>query len=228
MDGEICNVVRVLFTTESGTAMDLRWSIARSDRLPRKGVWISDLSGPGGTRFVIRDLQTSPDLEPGAFAPERPEGYEVVEGPESPGVGDPAPAFALEALDGDTVRLEDLRGKVTVLDFWNTWCFVCRSLAPATRALYEEVRSPRVRFFGVNILETGDPAAYWRDGGFPYPTLLEGEELGRALDLPWQPGIAVLGPDGRVLYSQLGGSPERTERVRRAIRQGLARLARGD
>ncbi len=33
----------------------------------------------------------------------------------------PAPAFALPDLDGKTVRLEDQRGKVTLLFFWTTW-----------------------------------------------------------------------------------------------------------
>ena len=33
----------------------------------------------------------------------------------------PAPAFALPALDGRTVRLEDLKGKAVLLFFWATW-----------------------------------------------------------------------------------------------------------
>jgi cytochrome oxidase Cu insertion factor (SCO1/SenC/PrrC family) len=33
----------------------------------------------------------------------------------------PAPAFALPALDGGTVRLEDLKGKAVLLFFWATW-----------------------------------------------------------------------------------------------------------
>jgi hypothetical protein len=33
----------------------------------------------------------------------------------------PAPAFSLPALDGRTVRLDDLRGKVAMLVFWATW-----------------------------------------------------------------------------------------------------------
>ena len=33
----------------------------------------------------------------------------------------PAPAFALPDLQGKTVRLEDLRGKVVWLFFWTTW-----------------------------------------------------------------------------------------------------------
>jgi cytochrome oxidase Cu insertion factor (SCO1/SenC/PrrC family) len=33
----------------------------------------------------------------------------------------PAPAFALPALDGRTVRLEDQKGKAVLLFFWATW-----------------------------------------------------------------------------------------------------------
>jgi peroxiredoxin len=33
----------------------------------------------------------------------------------------PAPAFALPALDGRTVRLEDQKGKALLLFFWATW-----------------------------------------------------------------------------------------------------------
>ena len=33
----------------------------------------------------------------------------------------PAPAFALPALDGRTVKLEDQKGKALLLFFWATW-----------------------------------------------------------------------------------------------------------
>ena len=104
-----------------------------------------------------------------------------------------------------------------VLDFWNTWCFICRTQMPAIVELAGELASDEVRFLGVNVFETGDPVSYWREGDYPYPTLLDGDALANALDLPYQPGIAVVDARGEVLFTQLGGTHDRAEKVRRAI-----------
>lgn len=45
-------------------------------------------------------------------------------------VGDLAPDFEMELLDGTTQKLSDLKGKVVVLQFTASWCSVCRKEAP--------------------------------------------------------------------------------------------------
>ncbi len=57
---------------------------------------------------------------------------------ETEGIGRPAPGFQLKDLAGNMVSLEDLKGKVVMLDFWATWCAPCRATMPELEKLQQE------------------------------------------------------------------------------------------
>lgn len=68
-------------------------------------------------------------------------------------VGQPAPSFTLQELEGGTLSLEDLAGKPVLLNFWATWCDPCREEAPVLQSFHERY-GDRVTLVGVNLRES--------------------------------------------------------------------------
>lgn len=70
--------------------------------------------------------------------------------------GKPAPDFELTDLDGNGVKLSDLRGKVVILDFWATWCGPCRIGMPIVNKVAGEFADQGVVMYAVNLREPVD------------------------------------------------------------------------
>ena len=70
-----------------------------------------------------------------------------------PLVGSPAPEIVLKDLQGQEVKLSDLRGKIVLLNFWATWCKPCKEEMPAMQASYDKLRDQGFVVLAVNELE---------------------------------------------------------------------------
>ncbi|MCA9127229.1 MAG: redoxin domain-containing protein, partial [Planctomycetales bacterium] len=69
-------------------------------------------------------------------------------------IGTLAPPLSVQAWsDGKPRKLEDLRGKIVVLDFWGTWCGPCVSAIPAMQKLADDYGPRGVVFLGVHTAD---------------------------------------------------------------------------
>lgn len=103
-----------------------------------------------------------------------------------PGLGKPAPEFALLDTGGAVVRLSDFRGKVVLINFWATWCAPCRKEFPELVKTYDQ---GDVVVIGINMQENRDQVREFADEfGAEFPILIdpkaEAAEAYRMLGLP--------------------------------------------
>lgn len=64
-------------------------------------------------------------------------------------VGTPAPDFTLKDTAGGTVSLSQYRGRVILLDFWQTWCVPCVEAIPRLTSLQEKYRAQGLVILGI-------------------------------------------------------------------------------
>lgn len=96
-------------------------------------------------------------------------------------IGQTAPDFALSDLEGETVRLSDLRGRVVFLNFWATWCIPCRREMPAFADFLAEQGEDGATILAVNDGESADAVRDFFDelGVQGIPTVLDRESTQR-------------------------------------------------
>jgi peroxiredoxin len=164
---------------------------------------------------------------------EDPLGTPFVIGPPVEGlrVGDIAPDFEvplgdgtsyqLHDLDGNPVRLEDLRGKAVWVNFFASWCPPCQGETPILRDLAERYEDQGLEVVGVSVQETtaDDVQAYAERYQLPYTIGFDGSghvfHQYRVYALPTQ---FFIDPDGRIRYTAQGpmseeGASQRIESI---------------
>jgi peroxiredoxin len=97
-------------------------------------------------------------------------------------IGSPAPDFQLKDSNGTVWNLSDLRGKVVFINFWATWCTVCKAEMAYKESLFKKMQGKPFQMLG--ILFKDDPRnliSYFRNIEVSLPTLLSPDDEAAAL-----------------------------------------------
>ncbi|MCZ7541869.1 MAG: TlpA family protein disulfide reductase [Anaerolineae bacterium] len=101
----------------------------------------------------------------------RPRGSERTRGV---GVGQRAPDFEAQTLDGETVALSDYRGQTVLVNFWATWCGPCREEMPDFETIYALHQPDGFVVLAVNNQEErGTVRAFVDELDLTFPILLD-------------------------------------------------------
>jgi thiol-disulfide isomerase/thioredoxin len=88
-----------------------------------------------------------------------------------PHVGAPAPEVAVKALDGQSLDLARLKGKVVVVNVWATWCGPCRAEMPMLDAFYRAHQGQGLALIGLSADRSRDLGDVRRVmAAFSYPS----------------------------------------------------------
>lgn len=118
----------------------------------------------------------------------------------------PAPDFTLTSLDGEQVKLSDLRGQVVVLDFWASWCPPCREALPHLAKLYQE-ESEGVKVLAINMGESSEAArSFVQAASLGRLTVLldEDKSVAEKYGITAIPTTVIVGPDGNIQRTFVG------------------------
>src|SRR5699024_786417 len=122
-------------------------------------------------------------------------------------LGNIAPDFELETLEGEKVKLSDYRGEKVIVNFWATWCPPCRDEIPDFKELYEK---EDVEILALNMGETKDKLDVveefvYDEYEMEFPVLKE--ESGDLMDeynVFAFPTSYMIDPDGHIQYVRPG------------------------
>ena len=133
-----------------------------------------------------------------------------------------APDFSLEALDGKTLRLSDLRGKAVLLNFWATWCGPCKIEMPWFVDLQKQYGSQGLQIVGVAMDDASkeDISKFAKDMGVNYPILIGKESVGDQYGgVPALPESFLISRDGKIVDKIIGlrGKADIEEAIKKAL-----------
>ncbi|QOJ01562.1 MAG: TlpA family protein disulfide reductase [Phycisphaeraceae bacterium] len=139
-------------------------------------------------------------------------------------IGREAPDFRAKDLDGVEYSLNDLRGRVVVVDFWATWCAPCVKGMPALQRLQEEFAGEAVTVIGANMDKGAAPEklrGWLEKRSITFRQALGAEGFAGSYAVKGIPHLVLIDAEGVVRDVKIGLKPGEGEELKANVRRLL-------
>jgi len=112
--------------------------------------------------------------------------------------------FTLSDLQGKSWHLEDLKGKVVLVNFWATWCPPCRKEMPDLQALYDKYKDQGFVVLSISDEEAAKVSPFVTERNISYPVLLDpGRKVNDAFVVEGIPKSFVYDREGKLVAQSI-------------------------
>jgi len=131
--------------------------------------------------------------------------------PSTATVGEAAPSFTLQNLDGQSISLNDLKGKPVLVNFWATWCGPCVSEMPYIQEIYGEWSGKGLVVLAINIGDSSSEAEqFLQNHNLSLPVLLDtNKAVARRYNIRGIPTTFFIDKDGIIQEKIIGAFPNK-------------------
>ncbi len=145
-------------------------------------------------------------------------------------IGNLAPDFTLQTIDGKPLKLSDLRGKAVLLNFWATFCEPCKVEMPWFVELQKEYGPQGFQIVGVanDDASSDEISKFAKNMGINYPILIGKDSVSDTYNVSVLPTTYFVDRDGKLIAREFGLQSRSVfvDHIKKALSQGQAVQAR--
>ncbi len=118
----------------------------------------------------------------------------------------PVPLFILENLQGKRVDMGNQKGQVVLLNFWSSWCPICKKEGPSLEKFYNQYQSQGLVFYRITPREKGETVRkFLEKESLHFPVLLDPSgQVERIFGVWLHPTSYLIDRKGMVRYRVMG------------------------
>ncbi|MAL60161.1 MAG: thiol-disulfide oxidoreductase [Flavobacteriaceae bacterium] len=129
--------------------------------------------------------------------------------------------WQLEDLEGTNINFNQSEGRVTLVNFWATWCPPCIAEMPSFQSLYD-VFNDSVDFYFVSLESPETLIKFIQKKGYRLPIYIPQEQLPDGLETNSFPTTYLISKRGEIVIDKVGAADWDSEKTRKIIEKLLA------